>query len=65
MLNLGSTLTKVEVYLCDFCGFVPYNFIEVKEIIVDFITTKSRHELIIGIVGTPTKVDITYIMKLL
>ena len=37
MLNLESTLTKVEVYIC---GFVPCNFIEVNKLVVDFMITK-------------------------
>ena len=37
VLNLESTLTKVEVHIC---GLFCSNFIEANELIVDFITTK-------------------------
>ena len=37
MLNLGNTLTKIEVHLCE---LLCNNFIKVNEFIVDFIPMK-------------------------
>ena len=37
VLNLESTLTKVDVH---FCGLFYGNFIEANEFMADFITTK-------------------------